>query len=284
MGGKILFPTDFSEPSEMALDCARNLKSAGFDEIILLHVIDVPLRVSAGMIENFRKHNGMILEEEKSHLEKEGWRAKVKIEIGSTYEKINEVAEEEDVDLIIIGARGESWAREAFLGSTTSNVIRTTKKPVLIGKVEFIERVDKIVCRSLCERAFRKVLFPTDFSRHSEKAFDFLKKMRPAGVESVILVHVVETGKNAAETMENRKKAIESLKVIEEELKRLGIECASHVHIGIPSKEILKIAEREDVSMIIMGTRGRGKIASLLLGSTAEAVAREARKPVLVVP
>ena len=45
---KILFPTDFSEVSNKALECVKGLKECGAKEVILLHVIDqVPDMVKA---------------------------------------------------------------------------------------------------------------------------------------------------------------------------------------------------------------------------------------------
>jgi nucleotide-binding universal stress UspA family protein len=53
---------------------------------------------------------------------------------------------------------------------------------------------------------------------------------------------------------------------------------------GTPADEILKTARREDADLIVVGTRGAGNIARLLLGSTAQRVLRRARVPVLAVP
>ena len=36
---KILFPTDFSDVAEKALDCVKQLKDAGTREVVVLHVI-----------------------------------------------------------------------------------------------------------------------------------------------------------------------------------------------------------------------------------------------------
>ena len=63
---------------------------------------------------------------------------------------------------------------------------------------------------------------------------------------------------------------------------------AENVHAivteGTPADEILKAARREDADLIVVGTRGAGNIARLLLGSTAQRVLRRARVPVLAVP
>ena len=50
---------------------------------------------------------------------------------------------------------------------------------------------------------------------------------------------------------------------------------------GIPYEEILRKAEQDNVSLIVLGTHGRKGIDHFLFGSTAERVVRNAKCPVL---
>lgn len=52
---------------------------------------------------------------------------------------------------------------------------------------------------------------------------------------------------------------------------------------GSPSSEIVRYAEKESVDLIVMGTRGRGKLKKALLGSTASGVVVNAPCTVMVV-
>jgi nucleotide-binding universal stress UspA family protein len=52
---------------------------------------------------------------------------------------------------------------------------------------------------------------------------------------------------------------------------------------GSPSSEIVGYAEKENVDLIVMGTRGRGKMKKMLLGSTASGVVMNAPCTVMVV-
>jgi nucleotide-binding universal stress UspA family protein len=52
---------------------------------------------------------------------------------------------------------------------------------------------------------------------------------------------------------------------------------------GYAAREIVEDAKNLDVSVIIMGSRGRGDLAGLVLGSTAHKVIHLADRPVLVV-
>jgi nucleotide-binding universal stress UspA family protein len=56
------------------------------------------------------------------------------------------------------------------------------------------------------------------------------------------------------------------------------------VRTGAVSEAIAREARREQATLVVMGARGQGRVASFLLGSTSEAVLRAASVPVLLVP
>lgn len=56
------------------------------------------------------------------------------------------------------------------------------------------------------------------------------------------------------------------------------------VRSGLVSDAIHREAERQQARLIVMGSRGHGRVASLFLGSTCEAVLADAPAPVLLVP
>jgi nucleotide-binding universal stress UspA family protein len=55
------------------------------------------------------------------------------------------------------------------------------------------------------------------------------------------------------------------------------------VRRGNPSLEITKIADEENVSVIWMSSHGKGWFRELLLGSTADTVAMNAKRPVIII-
>lgn len=59
-------------------------------------------------------------------------------------------------------------------------------------------------------------------------------------------------------------------------------EVETHVRVGAPSDEIVKLAAEVGADMIVVGTHGRKGVTRLILGSVAEAVVRKAGCPVLV--
>jgi nucleotide-binding universal stress UspA family protein len=55
------------------------------------------------------------------------------------------------------------------------------------------------------------------------------------------------------------------------------------VRVGTPWKEIVRVAEELDVTLIVLGARGKRSLENIILGSTAENVARHAPCPVMIV-
>lgn len=55
------------------------------------------------------------------------------------------------------------------------------------------------------------------------------------------------------------------------------------VSIGEPAAEIVALAERSQADLIVVGSRGHGRLAGLILGSVAQEVAVSAPCPVTIV-
>ncbi len=148
---------------------------------------------------------------------------------------------------------------------------------------------------------FRKILYPTDFSAIAGKAMEYVKKLKEAGTEEVVLLHVIEESdleamaescmwkKEDIEKCEKetekrmRRKARKNLEAIKDELEKVGIETKISVKIGKPFVEITKTAKKEKVSMIVIGSHGRSMVEEMFLGSVAEGVIHHATMPVMII-
>ena len=73
------------------------------------------------------------------------------------------------------------------------------------------------------------------------------------------------------------------LRPIDKFLDRQDVDYASRYGVGRAAEEILKAATKNKVDLIVMGSRGRGGIGSLLLGSVAQSVLSASTVPVMVV-
>ncbi len=276
---KVLVAVDFSGPALELLNAVSDLKYLGLEELIAIHV--VRMEVAGRGIGAHRKRFLQKIEEKKKELEATGLKVRVIQPVGSPVEEIKAAAEEEHVHLILIGSIGEgSLVRELFLGSTVANVIRATKKPVLV------EKYDKIDGMPVRKKIFREgqpatALLATDFSRNSLQVFDFFLE-NPGAFPRVILFNVVDEGYTMEQIEENKRKAEEQLKLWQDEFADKGIETEILIKVGIASEEIIKAARERDVSLIALSRRGRGIIDELVIGSTADPVVRRATRPVLL--
>jgi nucleotide-binding universal stress UspA family protein len=62
-----------------------------------------------------------------------------------------------------------------------------------------------------------------------------------------------------------------------------GVTVSTELLTGDPVDEIVAHADSMDADLIVVGSRGHGAVASVLLGSVSQGVLHEARRPVLVV-
>lgn len=276
---KVMVAVDFSGPSLELFKAVDDLKKMGMEELIIVHA--VRLEASGMGVGAHRKKFLQKIEEHKNKMEKDGLKVKIIQPVGSPAEEIRRLSEEENADLILIGSIGEgSRFRELFLGSTVANVIRVTRKPVLIEKY-----------RKEGKKAVRIELFPkdktptvviaSDFSSSSLHIFDLFLE-NDLGFKKVILLNIVDEGYTKEQVDSNKKAAEEKLAPWKEEFTEKGFDVEVIVEVGIPSEMISTIAKEKEAGLVAISRRGRGVINELIIGSTADPVVRRCCVPVLL--
>ncbi|RQD78049.1 MAG: universal stress protein [Candidatus Syntrophonatronum acetioxidans] len=275
---KILLCYDFSQPSEELFNFLDELKEFDAEEVIITHVIEEGMRA-------FKIHEKAeeYFAPKKKELEEKGFLVHVEIPVGFLAEEVKRLARRENVSLILLGARGKSRIKEMLLGSLASNVIRIAENPVFIEKYKK-ENGDY---KPVCSEKFCKILCPTDFSDPSLEIFEKVKelaKMRPDKIKEVVLSHVIARGESEKEIEAYKGKALGFLERMKKDLEAFGPQVKTDLSQGMPSEVINALAEEEGTTLIIMATRGAGGIKELLLGSTAENVARRSTRPVMLFP
>ena len=145
---RILVPLDGSEHSKHALKKAIQIAKQCNGKITLVHVYSVlssgvvPMAMTEPVIlppdlmtkltEAVRKSGVTILEEAENEVKAEGIQSKALLREGHIVEEILRTAKEENIDLIVIGARGLSTIKEIFLGSVSHGVSLHAPCPVLL--------------------------------------------------------------------------------------------------------------------------------------------------------
>lgn len=121
-----------------------------------------------------------------------------------------------------------------------------------------------------------KILVGTDGSEHSKKAFmeaiNIAKRF--SGFVKVITVYKQGMDKEAEKVLEEA----------EQYLKKEKIDYSLSSILGSnPSRALVNVAMHEDFDLIVVGSRGLGSAASILLGSVSKQVVSKAHCDVLVV-
>lgn len=291
---KILYPIKFEEFSLNILSCVANFKKTGTTEIILLHVIDVsklPMDKYEGYseadVKRWMEIASIKMTEAEGIIKDAGLKAKSRIEVGVPYREILRVAKEENVSLIVSGRQKRGILGEIFIGSNTDKVIRYGNLHVYVPKYPAMFGADKEACERFCKRLFSKVLYPTDWSDCAQKALRYLKGLKEAGVVEVIVAHVMDEKamklQPAEKFSEFERKDKEKLEMVKEDLEKEGFKVKTRLHVGKAGVDLIKIAKEEDVSLIIMGSHGKGYIGEVLWGSVARNVVEYSDRPVLLI-
>ncbi len=136
---------------------------------------------------------------------------------------------------------------------------------------------------------YRKILVGYDGSEAGTKAFDTaLELAAKHGAELYVLSVArppdigddVETEAVVENSREYHRKLLEPLK---QTLAQARVNGRFDVVVGHPAEQIIYYADRNGVDLIVVGDRGRSKLARLLLGSVSKNVVEHAGRPVMVV-
>ena len=136
---------------------------------------------------------------------------------------------------------------------------------------------------------YEKLLAGVDHSKASKHVLGAARDLASVSGGEVWVVHLREreimprAGLIASESTDEAQAQVDSAV---EELTRAGIKAHGVVRstvYGHAAREIVEDAKNLDVGVIIVGSRGRGDLAGLVLGSTAHKVIHLADRPVLVV-
>lgn len=134
----------------------------------------------------------------------------------------------------------------------------------------------------------KKILVPTDFSTNTKAALELATTLARDSGATLIIAHVEEppTAYGGGEFYYGLEEPdrTELTKMLHEVVPSdPNVPCQYRMITGDPAHAIVKMAEEEDVDMIVMASHGRTGLTRLLMGSVAEVVVRHAQCPVLTV-
>jgi nucleotide-binding universal stress UspA family protein len=141
----------------------------------------------------------------------------------------------------------------------------------------------------------KKILIATDGSASSAEAVEFGVELAAEHEAKVVFVHVapaldgipmasfgLASGVPQAPHELNAFDRA-ALEAAEQVATRAGVDATSKLLVGNAVDEIVACADSQEADMIVIGSRGHGTLASLLLGSVSSGVLAESKRPVAVI-
>lgn len=287
MFSRIVVATDLSEASDSVVGCLHGLKPLGPREIILTHALG--LRHLEDLKYLLAPQAEKKLQDQKKVLTDQGFQVTVRIEPGVPALEINRVAREAKASMIVIGSHGATLSREILLGSVVTEVLHQSRHPVFVAKLKIADTTEgRTRCEMLCTDFHRHVLFATDFSETAACAFGYVEKFVESGYRRVTLLHVQDPSRidrhlhDGLDELNGSTRSGWSVRA--RRLRELGADVRIELPYGHPIEEIVASADRCGATLIVMGSQGRGALASVVLGGTSFQVTRLTSVPVLLVP
>lgn len=136
---------------------------------------------------------------------------------------------------------------------------------------------------------YNNILVAIEHSQADRTVIDHVQQLAKLTGASLLLVHVADGwaarhfDELALRESEEMKEDRVYLERIREELTRLGFVTRTHLAMGDPATELVKVAQAQNVDLIAMSTHGHRFLNDLLRGSTADRVRHSVGVPVLMI-
>lgn len=267
----ILVATDFSKSSDRAIQASVLLAKKFKSRIALVYVAsEENVSEETKILIEQSIHNKLV--ELKEQISKEGVNVSdILIERGVAFEKIIQVAQARNVNVIVAGSGSKDKNDNFKLGTTVEKLMRKNQIPLWVVKNEDVKPISKITC-------------PVDFSDASRRALlNAITLAEEFNAELSVLhvfVPVVSTSIRISLNIEEENKSIRNEKEKEfdrflNEIDFKSVKFTKNLLMGMPDIEIFKAIKQQNTDLLLMGTTGKSSLSKLLMGSITEKVTRE---------
>jgi nucleotide-binding universal stress UspA family protein len=204
-----------------------------------------------------------------------------RVDVGDPVTVITGVAENEHAALLVIGTRGRGPLAAAILGSVSAGAVSRSACPVMVvPEGSSLRPGHPIVC----------AVDDSPAARSATRAALWLSLR--LDVELLVVHAIASTPPPSASAAPGvpdrlaeleRKEAARFLTRLALE-EGLGADVERKLTQGGEAESIRELAEEEDASLVVVGTRRRGSLRSALVGSFSLDVRSNCSRPVVVVP
>jgi nucleotide-binding universal stress UspA family protein len=277
---KILVAVDGSESSKNALHQAFKLANEEKCWITVTSVVppyegEIEILGVKDIRAALRKPCDDALAEVEKIAKTERMLVKTVCEEGEVYERIVDLADAENCDVIIMGRRGQRRIERSLIGSVTARVIGHTQRDVLV-----VPHGTTV--------GWKTIVLATDGSKYStaaaERAIAFAKSYGgELKVLSVVDVPAEFYGEAPQAVEDLVRKAKGFVDDVKKQAETAGVKAETFVGEAEAYQAINNLAQEQKANIIIMGSHGRTGLRRLLMGSVTEKAIGYAPCPVLVV-
>jgi nucleotide-binding universal stress UspA family protein len=281
---RILYLTDFSHPSEVALPFAISIARNYGAVVNALHVLTpAPLTYRTPELGDA----AVAADEELSQAEMQkvesqftGIPHETNVEWGAAiWPVVERTIAEDDIDLIIVGTHGRTGPQRLLLGSVAEEVFRKSSVPVLtIGPA--------VIRGAHHDGRFHNVLLATDFGSESQAAAHYAVSFAQENQARLTLLHVLRGPRqpNGNAQQASVAEVLHGLSEVVPPEAELWCRPEPAVEYGDPAKGILRAAKTRGADLIVLGLHkgvpAPGN-APRLLRATAYGVVVQSPCPVL---
>ncbi|MCM4153420.1 universal stress protein [Arenibacter sp. N53] len=267
----ILVPVDFSAHSSYALEVAASIARQQDATITVIHMMGISEAVIAE--EEFLEYEeakyfmGLAKKRFDIFLDKpylKGITIHKIVQNYKVFSELNNVAKEQNIDLIVMGSHGSTGFNEIFIGSNAQKVVRTSDIPVLIIK------------QQNSNFRIKKILFGCSFTEEMVLAYKNVRSLAQKFSARLKLVYINTPFEDFLSTPEADKRMADFMLKAQENHYKVEIYNDYSVEKGL-----LNFTKTEKFDIMALPTHGRKGPAHFLLGSIAEDIANHARLPVL---
>jgi nucleotide-binding universal stress UspA family protein len=283
----ILLLTDFSEPSELAVPFVIAIAREYESKVYAMHVLTpVPLAYAtpesaSAAMEGLEEGAQAGMQRVDAQLDGVPHET-ILVRAESVWSPVEQVLDECEIDLVILGTHGRTGAIKLLLGSVAEEIFRRAGVPVLT--------IGPSVRKGLHSGGqFRHVLFATDFTTEAQAAAPYAISMAQENQARLLLLHVMrepdfKTRKRTPE--DSVANAMHQLYELVPSEAALWCRPEATVRFGNPAERILEAATELEADLIVLGVRdaaGHLGAATHLERTTAHKVVARATCPVLTV-
>jgi nucleotide-binding universal stress UspA family protein len=273
---KVLIPTDFSENAMNAISYAMELFKYERSEFLIVHAY------ADEVYENKTELSREYFEEYKTKVGEQSDKALQKIVakmlaispnpkheyiylsvFGSLIDAANDLVDKENMDVLVMGTRGETDDRDITFGSNTLQVIKYVKCPVLAIPSSYHDLQPK------------NILFPTDYQLpYQRREIKLLSTMAKRFVATINFLYV-SNFKNLSFRQEDNKSLLTSF-----------LEDNKTTFIQIAGKNVTEqvntYLEEHEVDMLVMVNTRHSYLENILYTSAIQKIGLAIRIPFLV--